>query len=196
MQDPTLILMFPRSGSSLIANIFYKHGAWVGNSLLQPNASNPDGYFENKRIKNYIVDLFGTPSYIYENGLINFDSDKFRTRIENILFEEDYKGGSWIFKCNSVYGFPFINAFPNSNIVCIRRKKGDIINSVNESYFKLRTDLIGFHWQAMEDVIEKQGGVTINYENLIQGNYLELEESLKESGFEPNKQIIEETVRR
>ena len=51
---PILVTGIPRSGTSLVAGCLHACGAWVGETLAG-NASNPEGYFENRALREGIV---------------------------------------------------------------------------------------------------------------------------------------------
>ena len=53
MSECIIILNSARSGSSLLAGMLVKAGVFVSDDLMKPNVFNPNGFFEDNKIKNY-----------------------------------------------------------------------------------------------------------------------------------------------
>ena len=89
MAKPILILSPGRSGSSLVAGIFAKHGVWTGN-CHPGNKYNPEGYFENIAIQRAMQNHFG------RDWLGNFPQadDVFPHMVKSIMAQEGYTDGA------------------------------------------------------------------------------------------------------
>ena len=197
IKNPTLVLFFPRSGSSLVTKIFHEHGLWIGENLLSRNKFNKDGYYENKPLKRYFEEKFGRPQEIWrgERYIPRRFTDKQILDIERILKDQNYNGEDWIFKINPVYYRPLLDVFPGAKVVCTRRCKNSSLRSLKNTKFKLPPETYDFIVENMEDAIEQADGITVNYENLIKGNFEEINEALKESNLTPDQNKITNCIK-
>lgn len=195
-QPPILILMFPRSGSSVVANIFYKHNVWMGRDLGKDRI-NPNGFFENFKLKRALNEHYGSPHFIHEKQQFPERDEQFDTIVESVLKNEGYPGGLWFFKCNSLYYKPFVQKWPDTKIVCIRRNEESIINSIEKTPLKCRSDLLNLfdlHIEFMEKAVQEQNGVCINYENIVKGYYEELEEAFRYCNLKFDKKKADDVI--
>lgn len=58
MTKGLIITGMHRSGTSLVAQAFYKAGVFLGDDLLRPSPRNPDGYFEDKKVFQFHDRIF------------------------------------------------------------------------------------------------------------------------------------------
>jgi hypothetical protein len=130
-QSPILITGIPRSGTSIVAVAINQCGAFLGKT------SKRDMY-ENSRIKSNIV-----KSYFHRMGVdprgqfplpntedLSIPMD-WRKRIEQIILEEGYQEGPWMYKGTgmSLVWPVWHYAFPNAKWIIVRRRTPDIIHS-------------------------------------------------------------------
>lgn len=96
MREPILILGTPRSGTSMTAGVFHQHGVWVGSCRPGSNR-NPKGFFENKKIKNILMERY--PKAIAEGHPIEPSvGNGMRAQVEAALIKDKYPGGPWLWK--------------------------------------------------------------------------------------------------
>lgn len=189
---PTIIISLPRSGSSMTAGIFAHHGAWYG-ICKSPDKNNPKGYYENLKAKDFMIKNFGR---IVHSG-IPAETGKFsREDFEQIILDDGYPndGTPWIVKFSAMYFPPWIEAFPEANVVCVRRNKQSIIESGKKSKMLVKEEPIDPHIEMMEWAAREYDAININFENIISGDYTEIELALKEAGLEPDHRIIDDFV--
>ena len=194
IRNPIIILTFPRSGSSLVTNIFYQHGFEIGKSTLKANQNNPDGYFENQKVKTFLANTTGGVRSIYNNGTETI-SKEFKKNFMEILKDENLSNTDWVLKLNSGYYDLLKQVFPNAVFVCTRRKKQSSFDSLDQTNFNYPKEL----WEWNNDLIHRaaleKNATTINYENLIIGDYREIKWALKEAGTKPNEEILNNVIK-
>ena len=121
----------------MVAGIINKRGAF-GGDMSGPTRNNAKGMFENARIrqdmvKPYLlsigVDKMG--QYPMADALKLDPVTSWQERIENIMIEEGYVDGPWMYKgAKMCQHWPVWHyAFPNAKWIIVRRKTPDIINS-------------------------------------------------------------------
>ena len=189
---PTIIISLPRSGSSMTAGIFAQHGAWCG-TCKNGDKNNPKGYYENLKVKNFMINNFGR---IVHSG-IPAETGKFsREDFEKIVLDDGYPndGTPWIVKFSAMYFPPWIEAFPKANVVCVRRNRQSIINSGKKSKMLTKEKPIDPHIEMMNWAAQEYNAISINFENLINGEFSEIKLALQEAGLEPDEKIINNFV--
>lgn len=129
MTDPIIITGIPRSGTSIIAEIFSICGAFTGKV---------DSRFENEEIKQKLMKPYLASYGVDPLGQrLNFQSkdlkiqDNWREHVQEIMLSQGYQNGQWIIKSNLVIPmWPiWFNAFPEAKFIIVRRRTGDIVNS-------------------------------------------------------------------
>jgi hypothetical protein len=132
-QAPILITGIARSGTSMIARVVNCCGAFAGEG-----ATHRKRMFENVIISNRIVrpymERMGTdpkgqfPLPVISDLTIPVD---WRERVENIIKEEGYKDGPWMYKDTKMgLIWPvWHSTFPKAKWVIVRRRTGDVIQS-------------------------------------------------------------------
>lgn len=190
--EPTIIISLPRSGSSMTAGIFAHHGAWYG-TCKSGDKNNSKGYFENLKVKDFMIKNFGR---IVHSGIPAKRGILSREDFEQLILDDGYPndGTPWIVKFSAMYFPPWIEAFPDANVVCVRRSIDSIKNSGKKSKMLNKEEPIQPHIDMMEWAAKEYNAININYENVINGEYIEINQALLDSGLTPNKQIIDEFV--
>lgn len=139
---PILITGCARSGTSWIARIVNKAGAF-GGALAGPNSSNRKGMFENKSIRNGLikpllrrmeVDPLGQkplPDIQVCHSLAVKEGIKIREGVLKILESQGYSVGQWFFKgAKMCLIWPILHvAFPNAKWIIVRRCDEGIVKS-------------------------------------------------------------------
>lgn len=174
----TLILTTGRCGSSMVAGILAKHGAWTGDTT-PGNHFNEKGYFENQEIKRTMIRRFG------RDWLGSFpESDPLWLKeVESIKKKQGYKSGPWLFKTGAFYWKVWIPCEPT--FVKVFRKRSDILSSYHRSGF-LRSQYTD---TAVAEIVDRQikamkyiPGIDIDADALVDGDTSQIKKAIEASG--------------
>jgi len=160
MSYPIIITGAARSGTSMVAGIIDRCGAW-GGDVLGPTPANKRGQYENRAIVDQVV-----KPYLHLQGLdpmcqrplpdVNclLPFDNLRQRVEGVLRAQGWDGDqAWYYKCaKACLMWPvWHKAFPNARWVVVRRKDEQIIAScLRTGFMRAYRDAAG--WQKWVDV--------------------------------------------
>lgn len=143
-ERPIFVVGIPRSGTSMIAEIFLKCGAWVGD-VSKPKHTSKRGLFENKKIfyemvQPYMESIGADPSgqYPLPNPRNLFIPQGWKEKCLELIEQEGYRGNKpWVYKSNKLaLLWPIWHAaFPNAKWVLVRRRTGDIIQSCTKTAY-------------------------------------------------------------
>lgn len=145
--SPILITGIPRSGSTAVAATINLCGAFGGEMSKR-------GMYSNDRIREEIVKTYLIENGIKKNGLhpkdMNlpfvdiFKSFNFNTKewIENIMVEEGYQEGNWMYKDSrlSLMWTIWNQIYPDAKWVIVRRRTGDIVQSCMKTKYMIGYD--------------------------------------------------------
>jgi len=146
MPEPILITGCARSGTSLVAGMINKCGAFGGN-MSGPNKNNAKGMFENAHIRNllmkpYLREIGVDPLCQYPLPDINKLTipSNWKQEVEKVMTDEGYWHGPWMYKGAKMCltWKMWHHAFPHAKWIIVRRRTGDIVNSC------LRTGFSGY----------------------------------------------------
>lgn len=190
MEEPIVILAMPRSGSSMTAGIFAKHGVWSGRCRSGDNM-NPKGHFENLDIKDELIRRHGRLG----QATVPASADKgFRSFVEKFAPKE----GKWMVKHSSMYRMAWSEF--NPRFVCVRRRIEGLMGSNGKTGFLGTKDpdrmraIIGAHNEQMNIAVSLYGGVNVYPDEWMMGDYRSIEKALGYCGIEPDRGIIEDFV--
>ena len=182
----------PRSGSSMTAGIFHQHGVWIG-GCKPGHCKNPRGNFENIKIKQLLKDWYGRE--LLRDTI--YWKEGFRKDVEAILDEEGCHG-RWLVKHSAIYWRTWKEY--NPKWVLVRRDKEATFKSCKNIgfYNATHTDeqirqIIDSHHHEM-DVVRELGGIDIFTEEIINGNYKNLERAMDYCDIDMDKSIVDEFV--
>ena len=190
MDRPILILAMPRSGSSMTAGIFAKHGVWCG-GCTAPNEFNAKGYFENKRLKRELIIRYGKltaagPVTDFEERPEVVPQDGFAQSVREIIRAEGYRQGPWLFKFSALYWRAFDDFDPL--YVGVRRAGVADANLGRVRMFgtpdRGRVErMVRLHY----DAIEASGAPVVDTDAVVRGDYGTLQSAFDHCGlpFEP-----------
>lgn len=218
LPEPILITGCARSGTSMVAGAIHLCGAFGGN-MSGPNKNNQRGMFENARIRNGITKPYLTnlgldpmgqfPLPNISNLLIPTD---WRSRVEQVIREEGYKGGPWFYKGAKMCLFwpVWDYAFPKAKWVIVRRRTGDIVESCLKTNFmrafkyknfqkaiKVDNEADGWKWWVSEhlerfrEMIDTGLNVKIVWpERMVGGDYGQIMEAIEWLGLQWNSEVL------
>lgn len=201
-KSPILVTGAARSGSGMIAGLFNKCGAFGG------EMSNKRGLYENDKIREVLVKPYLRRCKADEKGqypLPDFGKDviiptSFRAMVEQIMLDEGYKGGEWLYKdARIALMWPVWHyAFPNAKWIIVRRRTGDIIQScLKTGYMTAYKDEAG--WLSWVHEYEKrfismiEEGLNCKQiwpERMVTGDYQQLYETLDWLGLEWKSEVL------
>ena len=210
LQIPVFVTGIERSGASIIAKVISICGGFAGKTNVM---------HENYEIKK-LVDGYYSSFGINPNGQYPLLDTKqmlipsnWRTRIENILFDEKYDGSKvWMYKSSRISQmWPVWNyAFPNARWIIVRRRTGDIIESCLKTKYMnaFENEVIrktvgadnirdGWLWWVHEheklfiEMIETGLNCKVVWpERMVYGDYYQINEMLDWLGLSWNKDIV------
>lgn len=217
MKDPILITGISRSGTSLIAGIINICGAYSGN-VAPPFKEITKSMFENIQIHNSVVSPYfksigADPMGQYPLPDVNTLQIpvNWRTRVQEIIKQEGYQGGEWMYKGTlmSLIHPIWHYAFPDAKWVIVRRRDEDIVNSCLHTGFMKAFNTpeswaaIGvtnkrdaWYWwirQHNKRFVEMiEAGMNckqVHPERMLRGDYSQINEMLEWLGLEWNSEI-------
>lgn len=219
LPSPILITGCARSGTSMIAGIINKCGAF-GGDMSGATHNNKRGMFENAKIRNSLV-----KPYLREIGVDPMgqyplpDNDNllipsnWRRCVEEIMQEQGYEGGPWMYKgakmCLmwSLWHY----AFPDARWIIVRRRTGDIVNScIRTGFMKAftqqrnckavgaKTAEEGWLWwvrqheqRFVEMITEGLNCKIIWAHRMVNGDYQQIYEMIEWLGLEWNSGVLD-----
>jgi len=212
---PLLVTGVPRSGTSLISGCLNLSGAWVGRTV-GPNQDNPKGFFENIQMREKIVKAY-LHSYGYDKlgqnplppiqeflGPQDYHHGPFiKKKIDEILSEEGYQGGQWLFKDAklALIWSVWSAAFPKTKWVLMRRKRERIAESCQKTGF-MRSFKSKAEWLLWVIEYEKRFEALkrnclvyeLWFEDIVEGKFDTLEALIKGCQLEWNEEKMREFV--
>ena len=206
-----LITGAARSGTSIIAGIIDKCGAFAGETS-PGNKYNLKGMYENTKIRNTVVKPYLKKMNVDPKGQYPLpDCDKilipndWRKSIENILLQEGFDGNTKVYYKGAkmcLFWPVWQYAFPDAKWIIVRRRTGEIINScMKTAFMNAFQDRDGWIWwvrQHEKQFIEMiQAGMNVKIvwpEKMLYGNYVEIKETIEWLGLEWNPEAVHKFV--
>ena len=138
-ESPILITGIPRSGATMIAATINLCGVFGGMMSKR-------GMFSNDRIREEIVKPYLIENGIDRDGLYPTNSPSssidIKGWVENILKEEGYQDGNWMYKDSrlSLMWNVWNQEYPYAKWIIVRRRTGDIIQSCMKTKYLVAYD--------------------------------------------------------
>ena len=193
--EPILILGMPRSGSSMTAGIFAKHGVWTG-TCRGPSQFNGKGFFENKAIKKIVIKMHGP---IVTDGILGQPVKGFRAIIEAAIERDGYIEVPWLWKGSALY-WPCFYEFKPTFILC-RRPSQQIFDSCRASNMfgkelsdQRLVEIIDLHQKVMAAIAYNNGATEVFTDQVAQGDHASIVTALIECGIVPDSATIDDFV--
>ena len=163
---PVFVIGFPRSGTSLVADMLERAGLFAG-ECVEASPDNRHGFFENKEIRETVIkgmltemshDPLGISSIpTLDEVREHWDDDEpaaLRETVETMLAREGWDGESpWMLKnCKLVLLWPlFAKAWPHAHWVFVQRPTMDIMQSCLKTKFMKQHSLNPGFWAELID---------------------------------------------
>ena len=201
-RPPILITGAPRSGTSLVAGIFHKCGAWLG-ACAGEHTGNPKGFFENLALRNGInktmlamlqADYRGVTSL--PPRYVDFDIALKGLVYDNISCGGCPTDGSWAFKDPklALLWRPWARSFPDATWIIVDRPLEDSASSSQATFLNYNTGEEKWgHAMWMEHAREYRVRLDdieahvercyrIDTEALIAGDFSQIREAVESTG--------------
>ena len=188
MENPIIIISLPRSGSSMTAGIFAKHGVWTGPCINADN-KNPRGYFESLPFKRKIIEQVGA---IVHKGILAQHDPGWPGIARKVIESNGYMGGPWLVKHSAMYYPLWVDM--NPKFVCVRRDLQSIERSGQKSGLLRNSAAIQPHVEAMDYVRDNFGGVDVFTDKVVAGDFSSLERAFDHCGIDFDPAIADEFV--
>ncbi len=210
MEEPILITGCARSGTSLVAGMFFMAGAW-GGKMYGPTPDNPHGFFENrfireKLVKEYLRAIGADPKG--QKPLPNTRAlrmpKRWREMVLSEIKAEGYHGGPWFYKgAKMCLMWPvWHRAFPKAKWIIVRRWKENIIEScLKTSFMSAYKDREGWyrwvmhHEQCFEEM--RRAGCAMYQiwpQIMIDGEFEQIERALQLCGLPCDRSLMREFI--
>jgi len=184
-EDPVLIFMTPRTGSSLVASIFGAHGLWIGSNMRVAW-----GYrnFENIDIGSRLdaITNRGEDQFAYMKKKIPLS--EFRATFDSRVPDDT----DWMFKTNIRFWYLMDGMFKAPRVVFVRRNLGSTIQSnidkskrrLDASYRQSVRDFVTSRFAFMDSLSRERGIPFVNSDEVVAGDYSSLESAMRACGLE------------
>ena len=199
MNRPICLWMTSRSRSSLVSKIFANHGVWWGNTLRISK-----GYetYENLVIKQIQKDVIkpksGNLPYCEKLNLDEKTLNTFHEKLDQHLYSSmPINHKKWSMKT----GVEYFNAWKDLNPynIFIKRNPYDISQSIhNKRIGDINSAFYAANWRFdyMDEIQKKYGGIVVDTDNIINGNYEEVEKAMEYCEIEYNQRALESAIDR
>lgn len=175
IENPIIIIGIPRSGTSMVAGIFAKHGVFFGN-CRPADKYNPKGYYENITISNLIRNREMIDKY----------------KITDILKNEGYNGGPWAVK-HSIGAIKYWEKDIKPKIIHCKRP----INPTFQSYkkfFSINFNNFKYFYNNCDRLAKSLDSITVQTDAIVKGNYSSLIKAFKYCNLEFDKKIVDSFI--
>lgn len=187
---PVVILMTSRTGSSLVAGIFAKHGLWHGPTYTtHPPFGEPYKTFEVADLKPWLRSNYGLNGCEF---VPDDRADEFRSVVDGVMPSDQ----RWMAKLGVMF-WPLFRQF-KPHVVVVKR---DLCASVDAAMARAKDNdrgkaekAISRRYELMDEVIAETGGSVVVTDELIAGDITGISAALRQCGIEPDETIIKQAV--
>lgn len=209
VEPPIFISGCARSGTSMVAGIIDKCGAFGGHTTpALPH--NRKGQFENDVLRNLLKGYLAEQGYdkLGQKPLPEIDKlqdwPEFKDHVSNVFKSQGYTGGLCYYKGAKlclIWNIIHKN-FPNSKWIFVRRPDDDIIRSCLKTRFmqKRKTfeewqEWINHHLNCLSQMRRNGLDVTEIWSNkLIKGDFSEIKSFIEKAGLEWDEQVVRDFI--
>lgn len=192
---PIILWMTSRSRSSMVSQIFARHGVFWGDT--QKQSAGYDTY-ENQNIKALQKKVFGGLRTL--EPMIKADVPKIKEFLRELSKYVPAKD-TWLMKTGCEFFGAFLPLNPYN--VFIYRDPIDVAKSLCTKRPEARwprdkdatLETINWRYDYMRHMQDKNGGVSVNTDNIIAGDFSEIKEAIEYCGLEYNLQAVEKSIR-
>ncbi len=213
MNSPIFITGCARSGTSMTAGVVNICGAWKGETA-QATPHNKKGMFENRTIVNNMVkpllievgaDPMGQKPLPKIRDFEEIDSSRWKKQFMEFMQKQGYKEKNILMYKGAKMCLMWTlwdRAFPDAKWIIVRRRSEDIINSCMKTGFMNKYDTregwlswVREHVKRFREMFEDRLDVMEVFpQEMIDGNYTEMESIIKWAGLEWKEQEVKEFI--
>jgi hypothetical protein len=191
LDEPIVILAFPRTGSSMVAGVFKRHGVFSGR-CPEPSIKIPTGSVESIGLKRILKADY--PQTIDE--LKEFVHG-FKEKITKVMKTDGYKEGPWLAKHAAIY-WPIWEEF-TPKFVLVRRNFEAVIKSNKQSNMAgMQGQRLERAWELnlyeMQKLHDRLHAPWVDSDKVVRGNYSSLEDAFEYCGLELDKKIANDFI--
>ncbi len=208
MSKLVLILCSPRTGSSIVSQIFWRHGCWVSKKTakfvnrfgyttyedrsIRTVVKNQWHYYNKYLAKQKIKKIKGAPIKPRDEYIINIKTVVDRTIPKDV----DY----WMFK-TSVETYPLFVQF-DPIFVFVERDEDQATESMHEKQ-RVRgrvtqkseiREIYQRRMDTMSDIKDECGGEWVNTDELMSGNYKSIQRAVEYSGLDYDPELVDASI--
>jgi len=166
----------------MTTGIIAKHGAWTGHCLGPDARKNPDGYYENKRIKRE-AEKRTRPGRV---GKIHPAWSDWPDFVHSVLADEGYAGGPWVVKHFAAFWRSWDLLDPMW--VLPRRSTEAIMRSTRRAGFWRWADdeelfrIVEMHQEALDNIRDNRFASEVFYDDVVDGDRSSLKNAIENVG--------------
>jgi len=173
-----VIVGMHRSGSSLVARIFYEMGVYLGEELMEPDFANLEGFYENMDFVRLNNTLMSEVDGDWNRPREWLTPDQ---RAKELI--ELHERKLWGWKDNrTVFTWKAYEPFvKNPCFVVVRRDKKAVIKSLKETHISMfplehRTNeymgwLYDYHYSTIDEIAKPHPRIDVRYEDLVENKF-------------------------
>lgn len=177
-----LVLGMHRSGTSLVAQLIHRMGAYMGENLLEANEYNPEGYWESidlvelhTKMLSFTGNEWYAPTNTVDTSLL---LKEFGECAKNLIDEMDAKGMTWCWKDPRMVLFLdfWQQLLKDRNVyfVVVVRHPGAVAESLlkrDHMPIQFAEALYNLYYYKISETIRKAKNILqVNYEDFINGS--------------------------
>lgn len=206
-RDPIIVTGCARSGTSLMAGVLDRCGAF-GGEVLGPTKANRRGQYENREVidlveKPYLSSIDADP--LGQDPLPGYDDlrpdPRRRGSVLDIMVRQGLQPGqTWYLKdAKAALDWPvWQDAFPGAWWVIVRRDRAAIIRSCERTTFMRRRrnwgPWVDYHLERFTDILRTGQAVEVWPQRAADGDLSELRETVEQLGLAWDQGAVEAFV--
>ena len=190
-----LILAAPRTGSSLVAHIFHEHGVWIGD--VKGNNGFDYKVYENLELRSAVINIakreWKGKTRVWGKPI---PANKINREVVAKVVEEIRPKEPWLYKTAVDYAGLFFQFDPQ--LIFIRRDPEQAIKSLvskgKRRDKKIATEAHNRRMDLMEQYHKEKGGVWVNTDELLEGNYKTIKAAIESVGLKFDPKIVDRII--
>ena len=198
MKRPIMLWITSRSRSSMVSNIFIKHGVWWGKTVATQNWRENGKHhsyvsYENQNIKA-LMKKYKLSHWKKVHMTPVFHVDGFITDLAKIVPKDQ----TWMMKT----GVEYFNAFKELNPynIYIKRSPEGVAKSLStkrpDATYKDAYEAAVWRFNYMDQLQEQHGGISVNTDDIIKDDFTQMQQAIEYCGLEWSEEAAREAITR